>query len=124
MHVQHGHVRFVSATGQRLCPTTRCCRLNIPTAPASGLLLDGPFFGHYNEATATSPDAGVPFYVSAVQEHVDSFKQERIYPAIARGDPTEVWLFLKSLTEAAFGFSKWISADTVWEKSSGIRSCS
>mmetsp|Transcript_23549 Transcript_23549/g.69957 ORF Transcript_23549/g.69957 Transcript_23549/m.69957 type:complete len:629 (+) Transcript_23549:3303-5189(+) len=99
-------------------------KLNIPTAPASGLLLDGPFFGHYNEATATSPDAGVPFYVSAVQEHVDSFKQERIYPAIARGDPTEVWLFLKSLTEAAFGFSKWISADTVWEKSSGIRSCS
>jgi hypothetical protein len=40
----------------------------------------------------------------------EQFKQNYIYPSIAEQDPAEVWLFLKGLTEAAFGFSKWQSS--------------
>ncbi|GAX72678.1 hypothetical protein CEUSTIGMA_g134.t1 [Chlamydomonas eustigma] len=73
-------------------------RINVPTAPATGLLMDHAFF---EGETLGEPGA------IAEKELVEAFKEEHIYPAIATADPAEMWLFLKGLNEAAYKFTTW-----------------
>ena len=47
------------------------------------------------------------------RDSTSAFKLSHIYPSIGATMPSELWLFLASLNDAAFGFSSWKTAPHV-----------
>jgi len=80
--------------------------LNVPMAPDLGLFLDECYFDSYNNKWGHLHS---PINLKTHQDAVDVFKQERLYPHLARRDETEGinGFWLSTVTEENFGFSKW-----------------
>jgi tRNA pseudouridine38-40 synthase len=80
--------------------------LNVPMAPDLGLFLDECYFDSYNNKWGHLHG---PINLTTHQAAVDVFKQERLYPHLARRDEAEGinGFWLSTVTEENFGFSKW-----------------
>ncbi|ORY99045.1 pseudouridine synthase [Syncephalastrum racemosum] len=83
-------------------------RINIPKAPAVGLLLDHPVFGSYNKNIksgkgGSGPDRD-PIDFDKYKDTIEAFREKWIYTKIFESEKTERWfdLFLTSV-DAHFG---------------------
>ncbi|KAI9250206.1 pseudouridine synthase [Phascolomyces articulosus] len=63
-------------------------KINIPKAPALGLLLDQPLFQHYNQRVENRSDRE-PIHFDNFQDQMKEFKQEWIYSKIFETDKTD-----------------------------------
>ncbi|KAJ3310148.1 tRNA pseudouridine synthase 1 [Boothiomyces sp. JEL0838] len=63
-------------------------RMNIPKAPALGLLLERPVFDHYNEKEGTKEDRDVIDF-TPFQKEINEFKERWIYKAISDTEKNE-----------------------------------